>query len=75
MPLSGSCREPEMGEAVHSDSFAQGSLSTRGIRGPGSSEGMEVPEVLVSGNHQLIARWRREQALRRDAASASRIAG
>jgi tRNA (guanine37-N1)-methyltransferase len=24
--------------------------------------GMEVPEILVSGNHQAIARWRREQS-------------
>jgi tRNA (guanine37-N1)-methyltransferase len=24
--------------------------------------GMEVPEVLLSGNHQAIARWRREQS-------------
>src|SRR5213080_4793027 len=24
--------------------------------------GMEVPEVLISGNHQAIARWRREQS-------------
>ena len=24
--------------------------------------GMEVPEILVSGNHQAVARWRREQA-------------
>jgi tRNA (guanine37-N1)-methyltransferase len=23
---------------------------------------MEVPEVLLSGNHQAIARWRREQS-------------
>lgn len=27
--------------------------------------GREVPEVLLSGNHGLIAAWRREQALRR----------
>ena len=25
---------------------------------------MEVPEVLRSGNHKLIARWRRKQALK-----------
>ena len=28
----------------------------------------EVPEVLVSGNHAAIARWRRDMALRRTAA-------
>jgi tRNA (guanine37-N1)-methyltransferase len=26
---------------------------------------MEVPEVLLSGNHQAVARWRREQSARR----------
>lgn len=29
--------------------------------------GREVPEVLLSGNHARIARWRRDQALRRTA--------
>ncbi|MBX2858126.1 MAG: tRNA (guanosine(37)-N1)-methyltransferase TrmD, partial [Cellvibrionaceae bacterium] len=28
-------------------------------------EGMQVPEVLLSGDHQRIANWRREQSLRR----------
>jgi tRNA (guanine37-N1)-methyltransferase len=27
--------------------------------------GMEVPEILVSGNHQDIERWRREQSIQR----------
>ena len=27
--------------------------------------GREVPEVLLSGNHAAIARWRRDMALRR----------
>ncbi|NOX54527.1 MAG: tRNA (guanosine(37)-N1)-methyltransferase TrmD, partial [Planctomycetes bacterium] len=27
--------------------------------------GMEVPEVLLSGNHEEVARWRREQAIKR----------
>jgi tRNA (guanine37-N1)-methyltransferase len=29
---------------------------------PRSFRGMEVPEVLVSGDHQAVARWRREQS-------------
>jgi tRNA (guanine37-N1)-methyltransferase len=29
----------------------------------------EVPDVLLSGNHQAIARWRRDEALRRTAAN------
>lgn len=31
--------------------------------------GYEVPEVLLSGNHAAIARWRRDMALRRTAAN------
>lgn len=31
--------------------------------------GFEVPEILLSGNHAAIARWRRDEALRRTAAS------
>jgi tRNA (guanine37-N1)-methyltransferase len=27
--------------------------------------GLEVPEILLSGNHEAIARWRREQSERR----------
>src|SRR5262245_16753165 len=34
---------------------------------PREFRGMAVPEVLLSGNHQAIARWRREQALLRTA--------
>jgi tRNA (guanine37-N1)-methyltransferase len=32
---------------------------------PREYRGLEVPEVLISGNHPEIARWREEQALRR----------
>ncbi len=32
---------------------------------PASWRGIEVPEVLLSGNHGAIAAWRREQALER----------
>ncbi len=36
---------------------------------PRDWRGREVPEVLLSGNHGVIARWRRDMALRRTAAS------
>ena len=29
---------------------------------PREFRGMEVPEILLSGNHQAIAKWRREQS-------------
>jgi len=35
---------------------------------PREWRGLEVPEVLLSGNHAMIARWRRDMALRRTAA-------
>jgi tRNA (guanine37-N1)-methyltransferase len=35
---------------------------------PREWRGLEVPEVLVSGNHAAISRWRRDMALRRTAA-------
>ena len=35
---------------------------------PRAWRGREVPEVLLSGNHAAIARWRRDAALRRTAA-------
>jgi tRNA (guanine37-N1)-methyltransferase len=34
---------------------------------PASWRGLEVPAVLTSGNHALVARWRRDQGLRRTA--------
>jgi len=34
---------------------------------PASWRGLDVPEVLLSGHHARIARWRRDQALRRTA--------
>lgn len=35
---------------------------------PASWRGLDVPDVLLSGHHGQIARWRRDQALRRTAA-------
>jgi tRNA (guanine37-N1)-methyltransferase len=36
---------------------------------PRSWRGLEVPDVLLSGHHRAIARWQRDEALRRTAAS------
>ena len=36
---------------------------------PRTWRGHEVPDVLLSGNHRAIARWQRDEALRRTAAS------
>jgi tRNA (guanine37-N1)-methyltransferase len=32
---------------------------------PAEFRGLKVPEVLLSGNHAAIARWRRKESLRR----------
>ncbi len=45
----------------HSDGMLEGPSYTR----PPSWRGLEVPEVLLSGDHAKVAAWRREQALRR----------
>jgi len=45
------------------ESFADGLLDCPHYTRPESFEGVAVPEVLVSGHHARIARWRREQSL------------
>ncbi|GBD11621.1 tRNA (guanine-N(1)-)-methyltransferase [bacterium HR23] len=47
------------------ESFAHGLLEYPHYTRPPNFRGWKVPEVLLSGNHQAIARWRREQALLR----------
>jgi tRNA (guanine37-N1)-methyltransferase len=48
-----------------SDSFADGLLEYPHYTRPAEFMGMKVPEVLLSGNHAEIARWRRREQLRR----------
>ena len=45
----------------HSDGLLQYPQYTR----PATFRGWSVPEVLLSGNHAQIARWRRQQAIQR----------
>ena len=47
------------------DSFAGGRLDYPQYTRPAEFRGFAVPEVLLSGDHQQIARWRRREALRR----------
>jgi tRNA (guanine37-N1)-methyltransferase len=47
------------------DSFSEGLLDWPHYTRPEVWEGDRVPEVLLSGNHPAIARWRRKQALAR----------
>ena len=45
------------------ESFFEGLLDYPQYTRPPEFRGMKVPEVLLSGNHAEIARWRREAAL------------
>lgn len=54
-------------ESVTDDSFAAGLLEGPQYTRPASYEGRDVPAVLLSGDHGAIARWRRDEALRRTA--------
>jgi tRNA (guanine37-N1)-methyltransferase len=49
--------------SVEADSFYDGLLDYPHYTRPAEYKGLKVPEVLLSGNHAEIAKWRREQAL------------
>ncbi|SDG57870.1 tRNA (guanine37-N1)-methyltransferase [Sinosporangium album] len=59
--------------SVADDSFAPGAMANL-LEGPVYTKppvwrGREVPEILLSGHHGRIARWRRDEALRRTSAN------
>jgi len=51
--------------SAQDDSFAEGLLEYPHYTRPEDISGLKVPEVLLSGDHQAILRWRRKQALGR----------
>jgi tRNA (guanine37-N1)-methyltransferase len=51
--------------AAEEDSFEKGLLDCPHYTRPEVFEGQAVPSVLLGGNHQEIAKWRRQQALRK----------
>jgi tRNA (guanine37-N1)-methyltransferase len=55
-----------LGDALSAqqDSFADGLLDTPHYTRPAVFRGRAVPEVLTSGDHGRVRRWRREQSLR-----------
>jgi tRNA (guanine37-N1)-methyltransferase len=66
-------------ESVRDDSFASGAMESL-LEGPAYTKpaewrGRPVPEILTSGNHGAIARWRREQAFARTAAHRPELLG
>jgi tRNA (guanine37-N1)-methyltransferase len=57
--------ENKPGEGVSSTHGAGGLLDYPHYTRPAEFRGLAVPEVLSSGNHEQIRRWRREQALKK----------
>jgi len=52
-------------ESSHEESFSHGMLEYPQYTRPAEFRGMKVPDVLLSGNHAQIAKWRAEQATQR----------
>jgi tRNA (guanine37-N1)-methyltransferase len=52
-------------ESAHDESFSHGLLEYPHYTRPAEFRGMKVPDVLLSGNHAEIEKWRREQAKQR----------
>jgi len=55
-------------ESAAQDSFSHGLLDCPHYTRPDVWRGMAVPDVLKSGNHAAIAKWRHEESLRLTAA-------
>jgi tRNA (guanine37-N1)-methyltransferase len=51
-------------ESVEKDSFFNGLLDYPHYTRPHVFKGLKAPEVLLSGNHKNIERWRRKESLR-----------
>ena len=49
-------------ESLESESFSDGKLEYPQYTKPREFKGLTVPEVLLSGNHAEIAKWRKEQS-------------
>jgi tRNA (guanine37-N1)-methyltransferase len=52
-------------ESIEADSFVRGVLDHPHYTRPAEFRGRNVPDVLMSGNHAAIERWRADQRIRR----------
>jgi len=52
-------------ESAETDSFGNGLLEYPQFTRPPEFRGLTVPEILLSGNHELIRKWRRRESLRK----------
>jgi len=55
----------EKEEATRLESFSQNRLEYPQYTRPADFKGWKVPEILLSGDHQKIAQWRKKKALER----------
>lgn len=62
-------------QSLEQDSFADGLLGYPQYTRPAEFRGLRVPDVLLSGDHAAIARWRREQSERRTGARSQNSQG
>jgi tRNA (guanine37-N1)-methyltransferase len=51
-------------ESAYRDSFGDGILDHPHYTRPAEFRGMQVPDVLLSGNHDAIMKWRRRESLK-----------
>jgi len=66
--LGNACSAPDDSFGGDGDPSMRGLLEGPVYTRPRSWRGYEVPDVLLSGHHAAIVRWRRDMALRRTAA-------
>lgn len=50
-------------DSISEESFSQGILEYPQYTRPENFEGVKVPEILLSGHHENIKKWRKEKAL------------
>jgi tRNA (guanine37-N1)-methyltransferase len=52
-------------QSADNDSFSDGLLEAPQYTRPADFRGLKVPEILLSGNHAEIVKWREEQSIKR----------
>jgi tRNA (guanine37-N1)-methyltransferase len=52
-------------DSAETDSFCDGLLEYPQYTRPAEFKGLSVPDILLSGNHELIRKWRRRESLRK----------
>ena len=61
-------------ESAQEDSFSQGLLDCPHYTRPAEFEGMQVPDILLSGHHENITRWQHRAVSQANCRTPSRVA-